>query len=325
LGKGWDTLDVSALMGFGVLVYFAFSPRPLRFTVGLGMLFCAGLLLEHTERPILAMERNFFGVARVIDDATRQYRLLIHGTTIHGVQSLDPARRREPLSYFSISSPIGQLFSTFDMQRNGRQVARVAVVGLGTGSLACYSKPEQHWTFYEIDPAIVRLAQDLRYFTFLRDCVPQADIILGDARFSLAAAPADYYDLIVLDAYSSDAIPVHLLTREALAIYLAKLTEHGIMVFHISNVFFDLAPVVGNLAHDAGLTALLQSDTAVSEAEQKQGKYPSIWVVVTRHAEDLLPLKKDGRWKELHPAPELSVWTDNFSSVLDVLRKRRLL
>jgi hypothetical protein len=321
LGKGWDTLDVSALMGFGMLVYFAFSSRPLRFTVGLGMLFCAGLLLEHTERPILAMERNFFGIARVIDDVTRQYRLLIHGTTIHGVQSLDPARRREPLSYFSISSPIGQLFSTFDRQWSGRQVA---IVGLGTGSLACYSKPDQYWTFYEIDPAIVRLAQDPRYFTFLRDCAPQADIILGDARLSLTAAPADYYDLIVLDAYSSDAIPVHLLTREALAIYLAKLTEHGIVAFHISNVFFDLAPVVGNLAHDAGLTALLQSDSAVSEAEQKQGKYPSVWVVVTRHAEDLLPLKKDGRWKELPAAPELAVWTDNFSSVLDVLRRWRL-
>ena len=240
------------------------------------------------------MERNFFGVARVVDDATRQYRLLIHGTTIHGVQSLDPARRREPLSYFSTSSPIGQLFSTLDTQQSGR---RVAVVGLGTGSLACYSKPEQHWTFYEIDPAIVRLAQDPRYFTFLQDCAPQADIILGDARLSLVAAPADYYDLIVLDAYSSDAIPVHLLTREAMAVYLAKLTEHGIVAFHISNVFFDLAPVVGNLASDAGLTALLQSDTAVSKAEQKQGKYPSVWILVTRHAEDLLPLKKDGRWK----------------------------
>ena len=122
-------------------------------------------------------------------------------------------------------------------------------------------------------------------------------LIFGTANGCVNDAPADYYDFIVLDAYSSDAIPVHLLTREALAVYLAKLTKHGIMAFHISNVFFDLAPVVGNLAHDAGLTALLQSDSAVSEAEQKQGKYPSIWVVVTRHAEDLLPLKKDGRWK----------------------------
>ena len=319
LEKGWDTLDVSALLGLWTLVCFAFSTRPLRFTFGLAMLFCAGLLFEHTQRPILAMERNFFGVARVANDTTRKYRLLIHGTTIHGVQSLDPTRNREPLSYFSLSSPIGQFFTAFDAKLNGQ---RVAVVGLGTGSLACYRKPGQQWTFYEINPTIVRFARDPRYFTFLQDCAPQADIVLGDARLSLAAALAAFYDLIVLDAYNSDSVPVHLLTREALAVYLSKLTENGIVTFHVSNAFFDLVPIVGNLAEDAGLTALVQADTAISEVEKKQGKYPSVWVVVARHADDLQPLKKNERWKELHSAPELPLWTDNFSHVLSVLRRR---
>jgi len=108
-------------------------------------------------------------------------------------------------------------------------------------------------------------------------------------------------------------------------VYLSKLRENGIVAFHVSNVFFDLTPVVGNLAHDAGLAALMQADTAISEVERKQGKYPSVWVVVARHAEDLLPLKENERWKELPPAPELSLWTDNFSNVLSVLRRRGLL
>lgn len=320
-GKEVDTLTLSVLLGFAGLVGFAFSLRPLRFALGLGMLFGASLLHEHARRPTIASERGFFGVVRVTEEVTQQYRLLIHGTTIHGSQSLDPARRREPLSYYSARSPIGQLFTVFAEQLRGQ---RVAVVGLGTGSLACYRKQDQEWTFYEIDPAIVHFARDPRYFTFLYDCAPQADIVLGDARLSLAAASAGHYGLIILDAYSSDAIPVHLLTREALAVYLAALTDHGLLAFHISNVYFNLAPVVGNLAYDAGLTALIRSDVEITDAEQKQGHYPSVWVVVARQAEDLQPLSADQHWKELPPASELSLWTDNFSSVLSVFRKNKM-
>jgi len=322
LGKSSEAVNISLLLGLWVLVCFAFSTRPLRFALGLGALLCASALFSRTDQLVLATERSFFGISAVKLDASQKYHLLIHGTTTHGVQSLNPLRSREPLSYYSMTSPIGQLFAAFDGNLAGR---RVAVVGLGTGSLACYRKPDQQWTFYEIDSTIVRFARDPRYFTFLQDCAPQADIVIGDARLSLAAAPASFYDLIILDAYSSDAIPVHLLTREALAVYLSKLKENGMIAFHVSNVFFDLVPVVGNLAHDASLAALVQVDTTISGAEKEQGKYPSVWVIVARHAVDLLPLKSNERWKELQSAPELPLWTDDFSNILSVMRRRRLL
>jgi spermidine synthase len=317
LGSNSGVLGLSAILGLWGLVYFGFSGRPLRFAVGLGTLFAASLLLATTQQSQLAIERSFFGVSRVVIDASHRYRLLMHGSIIHGMQSLDPARSREPLSYFSISGPIGQLFAAFDGNLSKR---RVAVVGLGAGSLACYSKLDQHWTFYEIDLTVVRLARDPHYFTFLRDCAPNADIVLGDARLSLEKAADARYDLIILDAYSSDAIPVHLITREALAIYRERLSPHGVLAFHVSNKFFDLKLVLGNLAHDAGLTALVQDHATITEEEGKEGKYRSTWVVLARSPEDLSPLRGDVRWQVLGPRPELPIWTDNFSSILSVLR-----
>ena len=199
--------------------------------------------------------------------------------TIHGAQSLDPAARREPLTYYHRTGPLGQVFAVFSGPRAKQEVA---VIGLGTGTIACYGQAGQHFTFYEIDPAMEQIARDPRYFTYLSDCPAQVKVILGDARLSLRGAPESFYDMIILDAFSSDAIPIHLVTREAIRLYLAKLKPGGILVFHISNRYLDLKPVLGNLARDAGLVALSNSDLKLSDEDRKKKKLASTWVVMAR-------------------------------------------
>jgi spermidine synthase len=192
------------------------------------------------------------------------------------------------------------------------------VIGLGAGSVACYAEPGQRWDFYEIDPTVTRIARDPRYFTYLADCAPDATITLGDARLSLARATATY-DLMILDAYSSDAVPVHLLTHEAIALYLAHLRAGGILAFHVSNRHVDLEPVLSDLAHDAGLAALIQVETAVAPEDAARGRIPSRWIAIARTRDDLGPLVADPRWHPLRPGNG-TPWTDERSSVLRVLR-----
>jgi hypothetical protein len=196
----------------------------------------------------------------------------------------------------------------------------VAVVGLGAGSLACYHKSGQQWTFYEIDPSVERIARDPRYFTLLRDCAPDAGLVLGDARLSLAHAPAQGYDLLILDAYSSDSIPIHLITREALALYLDKLAPGGVLAFHVSNQYLDLKPVLGDLAHDAGLVAMSQDDLAISPDDLARGKSASQWVMMARDRDAFGALANSARWKPLEGRAGVAVWTDDFSSILSALR-----
>src|SRR5262249_25243266 len=176
----------------------------------------------------------------------------------------DPARRREPLTYFHRTGPIGQALAALS---DVSPKSRIAVIGLGIGSLAAYGEPGQRWTFYEIDPAIATLARDDRYFTFVRDSAADVRIVLGDARISIAREPPRSFDLLILDAFSSDAIPVHLITREALRLYARVLEPNGVLVFHISNRYINLEPVIGDLAADAGLVAFTEDDVKLSAAE----------------------------------------------------------
>jgi hypothetical protein len=304
------------LIGVPATVYFLFFHRPLRFATGMGAVLVVGLLSIGAEGGVLHTERSFFGIHRVVRDADGNHRL-IHGSTLHGMQSMDPERRHEPLTYYHRSGPIGQLFAAFD-RTDSRE--RVGVVGLGAGSLACYSRPEQEWTFYEIDPAVERIARNPRYFTSLEECAPHAKVVLGDARLSLARKEDGRHDLLILDAYSSDAIPIHLITREALALYLDKLDAGGVLAFHISNRYLDLAPVLGTLAEDAGLVALVQDDGFVSESELRLGKLASRWVILARALDHLADLPADPRWRPVPPGPPSTLWTDDFSSIFAVLR-----
>jgi len=303
---------ISCLVG---VLCLSFSDRPIRFGLGVGGIVLAGTFLASGQNQLLYSERNFFGVLKVLYDSKSNCHLLFHGTTIHGAQSRNPNLSREPLTYYHRTGPLGQVFET---PASGK--SRVAIIGLGTGSMACYGKPGQQWTFFEIDPAVERIARDKRYFTFVSECPAKVDVVLGDARLSLARTPDHRYDIIILDAFSSDAIPVHLLTREAMKLYLTKLADGGILAFHISNRYLNLKPVIGDLAWDAHLECLLQEDRKLSEVDIKGRKLGSDWVVMAHRKSDLGKLPEDPRWKPLPGRPGTRLWTDDFSNILGVLK-----
>jgi len=200
----------------------------------------------------------------------------------------------------------------------GKAERRVAIIGLGTGTIACYARPGERWTFYEIDPLIVRIATDPRYFTYVRDCAPDTRIVLGDARLSLERARDGAYDFIILDAFSSDAIPAHLMTREALALYLRKLAPGGVVTFHISNRYLRLEPVLSELARDERLAGAFGADTGLTRAQREMYKSTSEWVALSRRATDLALLVRQPGWRPLRPQAAVRLWTDDFSDILSV-------
>jgi spermidine synthase len=320
LWLGSTTVKPSPLINLAVfaaplLFCFSFSSRPVRFALGFGALLLASAFYSGQYGRVLLTERSFFGVYRVSEE--EGYRQLFHGSTIHGIQSIDPARAREPLSYFYETGPIGQVFRSSSINQ---QLHEIAVIGLGAGSLACYREPARQFTFYEIDPMVENIARNPRYFTFLRDCAPAARIVIGDARLSLATVPAHQYDLLVVDAFSSDTVPVHLLTKQAIALYLAKLTDHGLLAFNISNRYLDMRSVVAELARDARLASLVQEDVDISAYEQSRGKFASTWVLLARQPSDFADLASHPNWHSLPADPATRLWTDNYSSLVNILR-----
>ena len=247
----------------------------------------------------------------------RNYHYIFHGTTLHGAQSLDPKRRLVPISYYYSTGPAGQVFRA--LSENGFDKP-VAIVGLGAGALACYGKPGQIFTFYEIDPLVERIARDPDLFTYLKDCSPQTSVRIGDARLTLASAPGHYYGMFILDAFSGDSIPIHLLTREAVELYLSKLVPEGVLLFNISNRYMNLAPVIDRVATELKLTAFLRDDLEINEIEQAEGKQPSSWVVLARQNKVLAAFDKDPKWKPLVGKLKSDLWTDNYSNILQALR-----
>ena len=247
---------------------------------------------------------------------------LVHGGTEHGmqVQSKNVRERRPPLTYYFFTGPIGQLILA---NRGTPLTQSVGVVGLGVGSLAAYAERGENYTFYEIDPAIERVAQNKRYFTYLADSRDRGaitQVVLGDARLKLREAPDKTYGLLVLDAFSSDAIPVHLLTKEAIVEYFAKLRSTGVLACHISNLHVDLEPVLANIATDLGYVAYIQDDHRLSFEERRRGKNPSTWLVIAPSEETLEPVLRSGPWRPCRPRPTLGVWTDDQSNLLSAVR-----
>lgn len=317
--RSWefDTTGMILMASLAGIVCYSFRGRPIRFGLGAATILVSGAVQVAAQNQFLMTERSFFGVLRVrsVEEDGRFHQLL-HGSTLHGSQSLDEACRREPLTYYHRQGPIGQVFEVFSKEA---AKPHVAVIGLGAGTLACYGEPGQHWTFYEIDPAVERIARDTRYFTFLHDCKAKVDVVLGDARLSMAQAPNGHFGIIVLDAFSSDAIPIHLITREAVQGYLEKLADDGVLAFHISNKYLLLHSVVASLAADLGLECRAQG-MQINEADSKLGFAPSDWVLLARRAADLGPLANDPRWKPLPSERGTRVWTDDYSNVLRVIR-----
>jgi hypothetical protein len=193
----------------------------------------------------------------------------------------------------------------------------VAVIGLGAGGLAAYAGPGEEWTFYEIDPDIARVALDTNYFTYLRDTPAKVRVVLGDGRLAIDEAPDNYYDMIVLDAFSSDAIPAHLLTLEALTVYRSKLSETGVMAWHLSNRYLDLEPVLARLIQVTGIAGLIRTSTDRALELETEG-FPSIWATTTSTSSQLGGLRNDTRWRPLRTREHVALWTDDFSNIFDV-------
>lgn len=266
-----------------------------------------------------ARQRSFFGIYAVRTSAERGVRELTHGTTLHGLQMTDPARETQPTSYYVPSSGVGLAFAASDRLVGPR--ARIGVVGLGTGTLACYRKPDQTFHFFEIDPVVAKFSQagpDGGPFTFLRKCAPDARMHFGDARIELEKFPAGSLDMLAVDAFSSDSIPLHLMTVEAFALYRRVLAPDGLLLVHISNRYIDLDPMVAALAKASGMTARLRRDVR----PPGPGASGSVWIALAPDPATIARLEAASppdAWDPL-AAPAETPWSDDFASILPYLR-----
>lgn len=305
------------MFGIPAVISFSFSRRPLRFALAVSGILWAGSYYTAGMGRLLHQERSFFGVSRVTIRDDGKFMQYMNGTTLHGSQWLDPERRRDPSTYYCRTGPLGQFFNALGLWSGD---LKIGIVGLGIGQITCYAQRGQQWTYYEIDPTVEQIARDTRYFTYLKDCPASLNVVLGDGRLKLLSAPDGFYDVMILDAYSSDSVPVHLLTREALQLYLRKIKSNGKLLFHISNRYLDLEPVLGNLAEDSGLFGLAQTDWSVDPEDKAHGKVPSCYVVISRNALDIAPLGVDPRWKAISTRRDVGIWTDSFSSIFKIIR-----
>jgi hypothetical protein len=310
-----DIRAVLSMLAVAAAICFSVSRDHARFAIGVGSLFGAVVISVLTASPASARwlysERTFFGVYRLQLDPTDRFLSMSHGTTVHGRQ-LFGALHPEPLTYYYRGSPIGNLFAA----RATAKPMSVGVIGLGVGSLAAYARPGDRWRFYEIDPAVETIARDTRFFHFLDACGGTCTVVVGDARLSLQSETARH-DILVFDAFSSDAIPMHLLTREAVEIYLSRLAPGGVLAFHISNRHIDLRPVMARLGREYSLSTVMRTD-AISP-NNREGRASSEWVVMARHRADLGSLLVDPKWVPLVADAE-PVWSDDFSNLWTVIR-----
>ncbi|MGZ8377335.1 MAG: fused MFS/spermidine synthase [Gemmatirosa sp.] len=290
------------------------------FALAVAALLVGGAIGQRARQAsVLLRARSFYGAYTVRESSPLHY--LQHGTTLHGTQDRSPSRRTTPLSYYHREGPLGVLLTTAPRLAPTAPPRRVAAVGLGTGTVACHGREGERWTFYEIDPLMERIARDPALFTYLRDCPPSVDVVIGDARLQLATARAGTFDLILLDAFSSDAIPTHLLTREALATYLRALAPDGVLAVHVSNRYLDLEPIVAELARDGGLRGLVGRDLS-GAVTREVAVTTSKWIVLARDTTAFGPLLGFPGWSRLQATGTVPLWTDDYTDVLAVVRWR---
>ncbi|MDR7102174.1 fused MFS/spermidine synthase [Croceicoccus sp. BE223] len=316
-GMAWIAILVMAPAIAGGLVI---SGRRGWFVAALAViLFFAGASRILVQAYTADVSRSYFGVYRIADTGDRA-RILMHGTTLHGVQNLAPGQELTPTTYYTRTSGVGRVLAHAETLVGSK--ARIGVVGLGTGTLACYARPGQQWTFFEIDRVVAEFSEKGR-FTFLERCTPEAAVVLGDARQKLEEMPGRSFDILAVDAFSSDSIPLHLLTEEALRLYAEKVGPQGIVLVHVSNRYFDLPPVVGDMARAASLTGRVLTD--------RPGKVrhatPSYWIALSRDAAQIERLPAVTGTKDWAPLEETgkAPWTDDRASILSALRWRALL
>lgn len=364
---GWINLKPAqtlAILTYGVptVLCYTFVERPFRFGLSVGAILLAAGFNTLFDTTVSYQDRSFFGVLKVEND--RFFRRLVHGTTLHGKQFLDPDGHGIPLTYYHDTGPIGHVMAAYNVPDKDNKYPNCAFIGLGTGTMAAYAQKGQHVTFYDIDPVVKRISFDNdKYFTFVenaRNRGAKVDLVLGDARLTMdrqELSEDEKYKIVVVDAFSSDAIPIHLITREALQMYLKKITPDGLICFHISNRYLDLKPVLANLARAESLKTLYFSDDDEAEA----GKARSTWVVLAKNQQALSrlltkenlkpiqaewdkPLKMlsgisweqgpgpgsfalmllgalkntDAPWEPVKTRDDVGVWSDDYSNLLSV-------
>jgi hypothetical protein len=308
------------IYGGATLLAFSWSSKPLRYALAIGGVLVSAVAIGPGGRDVVYKERDFFGVLKVRRLQNDTFRVLVFGTTIHGAQKTDPATRRDPVINFFPTGPAGDLLGPIP-GKSGVAAAlpprRLGIIGLGIGGLTAYARAGDTWSYFELNPTIVKIARE--HFTFLSEMPAGSkyDVEVGDARLRLREGPPARFDVLIMDAFSSDAIPVHLMTREAMTIYKRAMVPDGLLIAHISNRHMRLEPVVAALAKDAGLRGITRLDGKVSEAESKAFKSASHWVAMSTSADVLSAIAaKNAAWRSLEAPPHQKVWSDDFADLL---------
>ena len=319
-GLKWASVDVTedtktalAVDAVLVLVAYLFRNRRFRFALAMAVL----IFGYHLALPgfldanqVVYIARDFFGIKKVVYELESNMRKLLHGDTLHGLESQDPALSGQPLSYYHETGPVGDVMKMI----SERPSEHVGVVGLGTGSMAAWARPNRHVTYFEIDPQIVDVATN--FFTFFRRCGKDCDVVMGDGRLSIEKQPDSTFDVLMLDAFDSDSIPAHLVSREAVQMYLRKLKPNGMILFHVSNRYMDVESLVSALITDASLEGLVRYDND----EEAPGKTSSDYVVAAQRPESLGSLEQNENWTHVEKPAGILPWTDDYSNMLKIVR-----
>ncbi len=308
-----DYKTAIAVNGVIILIAYLFRKRTFRFAMAVAVLITTyhrvlPQFLESSQAIYVA--RDFFGIKGVKFDVGSNSRKLLHGDTLHGLESLDPRLAGQPLSYYHETGPIGDVMKML----GERPDQHIGVVGLGTGSMAGWTAPNRRITFFDIDPQIPEIANG--FFTFLRRCAASCDVVIGDGRLSIERMNDGEFDLLLLDAFSSDSIPAHLVSREAIQIYLKKIKPDGLIMFHVSNRYMNVESLVAAVVTDASLEARVRYDND----EHPAGKSSSDYVIAARNADAFGPLAEDFNWSTVKRPEGIQPWTDDYSNMLAIVR-----
>lgn len=313
-------IDANRIQMFGAFAIFVFLLCTVLNRPAFTITAFVALLLFHsplwsTGKKLVALDRNYFGVIKIYEQYG--YNFLFHGTTLHGAQSQHEGYKKTPLTYYNPQSPASDLFA-FLKDRGGSQ--KIAALGLGVGSIACYADRGRTFDFYEIDPDVVKVAENPEYFSFLSGCGSPYKIIMGDARMKIAQAPDRSYNMIFIDTFSSDNIPVHMMTKNAFETYLKKLAANGIIAIHISNRHLDLRGPLAAIAQNLGLSMYYKEVMPTKNPGDVSSVFTvSRYVVMAKDAKTIAPLMEKDAWTVYTMKKNQKVWTDDYANMLSAL------